>query len=89
MGIAYMGALADRTLLLVQLQAWRLLGSGRPGCRSSRVQFAASLRRGGLRGRRRRDPPLLRRGMLLNVGAAVQVAGKPITWTLDHLGGAD
>ena len=28
-------------------------------------------------------------GMLLNVGAAVQLEGEPLTWTLDKLGGAD
>ena len=28
-------------------------------------------------------------GMLLNVGAAVQLEGEPMTWTLQKLGGAD
>lgn len=89
MGIAYMRLLADRTLLLVQLQAYAACGD--PAVRDVVREEFARLHRyvGHAAGA---TPDEIHRffadGMLLNVGAAVQLEGEPLTWTLDKLGGS-
>ena len=90
MGIAYMELLADRTLLLVQLQAYA-------GCSDPEVQAVVRKEFNDLHRYVRitsgATPEQIHQffaeGMLLNVGAAVQLPGEPMTWTLDHLGGTD
>jgi AcrR family transcriptional regulator len=90
MGMAYMELLDDKTLLLVQLQAYA--GCSDPEVRAvvrhefndlHRFVRAAS----GASGEEVHQ--FFAEGMLLNVGAALQLPGEPMTWTLDHLGGAD
>ena len=90
MGVAYMEMLADRTLLLVQLQAYA-------ACSDPQVQEVVRAEFNRLH-RFVTDTTgatpeevhhFFAEGMLLNVGAAVQLPGEPVTWTLDHLGGAD
>lgn len=89
MGIAYMELLADRTLLLVQLQAYA-------GCSDADVQAVVraefhNLHRFVLEATGASDAEIhhfFAEGMLLNVGAAVRLPGEPLAWTLDQLGGA-
>jgi AcrR family transcriptional regulator len=89
MGLAYMQLLADRTLLLVQLQAYA-------ACSDADVRDAVRDSFDGLHryvARRTRASTedlhhFFAEGMLLNVGAAVRLEGEPMTWTLDKLGGA-
>ena len=89
MGFAYMQLLADRTLLLVQLQAYA-------ACGDADVRAAVRESFDGLHryvaGRAQASPEdihhFFAEGMLLNVGAAVRLEGEPMTWTLDKLGGA-
>ena len=89
MGYAYERLLADRTLLLVQLQAYA-------ACSDPEVQAVVRDEFGRLHryvaGASGATPEDIHRffaeGMLLNVGAAVQLPGEPIEWTLDALGGA-
>ena len=89
MGLAYMQLLADRTLLLVQLQAYA-------ACSDTDVRDAVRDAFDGLHlyvAERAQASPadihhFFAEGMLLNVGAAVRLEGEPITWTLDKLGGA-
>ena len=90
MGIAYTDLLADRTLLLVQLQAYA-------ACSDPDVQIVVREAFGGLHryvaeasGASTDDiHHFFAEGMLLNVGAAVQLPGEPLDWTLAQLGGAD
>lgn len=89
MGEAYRRLLADRTLLLIQLQAYAACGD--PDVRDAVRQEFARLHRGveeatGATGAEIHQ--FFAEGMLLNVGAAVQLEGEPLTWTLDKLGGA-
>jgi AcrR family transcriptional regulator len=90
MGLAYMELLADRTLLLVQLQAYAACSD--PEVRDVvRVEFNRLHRFVAERAGATPEEVhhFFAEGMLLNVGAAVQLPGEPVTWTLDHLGGAD
>jgi AcrR family transcriptional regulator len=90
MGAAYMQLLADRTLLLAQLQAYA-------ACSDPDVQVTvrgafARLHRFVAERTGASDEDIhhfFAEGMLLNVGAAVQLEGEPMTWTLAKLGGAD
>ena len=88
MGKAYNRLLADRTLLLVQLQAYA--ASSDPDVRAVvREEF-------GLLHRRVREVSgasaedlhrFFAEGMLLNLGAAVGLPGQAATWTLEALEG--
>jgi len=90
MGLAYMELLADRTLLLVQLQAYA-------ACSEPAVQRAVSAEFGKLHrfveeasgASQHEIHHFFAEGMLLNVGAAVQLPGEPVDWNLPQLGGAD
>jgi AcrR family transcriptional regulator len=90
MGLAYMQLLADRTLLLMQLQAYA-------ACSDTDVRMAVREEFDQLHrfvsqatGASPEDVHhFFAEGMLLNVGAAVQLDGEPISWTLDKLGGTD
>lgn len=89
MGAAYMRLLADRTLLLVQLQAYAACGD--PAVRDVvREEFARLHRYIGQASGAAPDEihHFFAEGMLLNVAAAVQLEGEPMTWTLDELGGS-
>lgn len=89
LGIAYMRLLADRTLLLVQLQAYAACGDD--AVRDVvRAEFARLHRYVGQASGAGPDEihRFFAEGMLLNVGAAVQLEGEPLTWTLDKLGGS-
>ena len=89
MGIAYMRLLADRTLLLVQLQAYAACGD--PVVRDVvRDEFARLHRYVGQASGATFEEihRFFADGMLLNVAAAVQLEGEPLTWTLDKLGGS-
>ncbi|MDH4141872.1 MAG: TetR/AcrR family transcriptional regulator [Chloroflexota bacterium] len=89
MGIAYMELLDDRTLLLVQLQAYA-------ACSDPDVQAAVREEFGALHrfvaAATGASPEEIHQffaeGMLLNVGAAVQLPGEPVRWSLELLGGA-
>lgn len=88
MGGAYMQLLSDRTLLLIQLQAYAACGE--PEVRIAVREEFAKLHRGvaqttGASGAEIHQ--FFAEGMLLNVGAAVQLEGESLTWTLDKLGG--
>ena len=91
MGFAYMRLLADRTLLLVQLQAYAACGD--PDVRTAvreRVRCGSiATSPGGPGASPEEIHHFFAEGMLLNVGAAVRLEGEPTTWTLDKLGGAD
>jgi AcrR family transcriptional regulator len=89
MGHAYKRLLADRTLLLLQLQAYAACSD--PDVQATvRTEFhrlhAYVVEASGA-------PPdqihqFFAEGMLLNVGAAIQLPGEPLDWTLEMLGGA-
>jgi AcrR family transcriptional regulator len=86
MGVAYKRLLADRTLLLVQLQAYAACSD--PAVRDAvRLEFARLHR--FVTDRSGSSPDDVQRffadGMLLNVGAAVQLDGAVSTWSLQHL----
>lgn len=88
MGHAYMRLLADRTLLLIQLQAYAACSD--PVVRVVVRQEFDRLHRyvEQATGASPEDiHHFFAEGMLLNVGAAVQMDGDPIAWTLDKLGG--
>jgi AcrR family transcriptional regulator len=90
MGTAYMQLLADRTLLMAQLQAYAACSD--PDVQATVREAFAGLHRFVTKrsGATARDiHHFFAEGMLLNVGAAVQLEGEPMTWTLDKLGGAD
>jgi AcrR family transcriptional regulator len=87
-GQSYMELLADRTLLLVQLQAYA-------ACADPDVQVVVREEFGALH-RRVRDlsgasPQELHHffaeGMLLNIAAAVELGGNPKSWMLEDLEG--
>ncbi|HEY7828805.1 MAG TPA: TetR/AcrR family transcriptional regulator [Candidatus Limnocylindrales bacterium] len=88
MGKAYMTLLSDRTLLLVQLQAYA-------ACSDSEVQqvvrseFAVLHRMvarvSGASTKEIHD--FFAEGMLLNVAAAISIEGDPAAWSMDELGG--
>ena len=89
MGLEYMSLLADRTLLLVQLQAYAACAD--PDVqRVVREEFGAlhryvaeALRRIG-----RRDPAVLRQGdAAQRCGRREPLEGEPLSWSLDALGG--
>jgi AcrR family transcriptional regulator len=89
MGEAYKKLLADRTLLLVQLQAYAACSD--PEVRNAvREEFAALHRFVVVTTKASPEEIHLffAQGMLLNVGAAVQLEGEPLNWTLEMLGGA-
>ena len=89
MGYAYLRLLADRTLLLVQLQAYA-------ACSDPEVQALVREEFGRLHryvveasgASADEVHHFFAEGMLLNVGAAVQLPGEPIEWSLEALGGA-
>jgi len=86
MGLAYKKLLADRTLLLVQLQSYA-------ACSDPEIQ--AAVRDGWARlyarvrdvsGATREDTHrFFAEGMLLNLGAAIGLPGEANTWTLEML----
>jgi AcrR family transcriptional regulator len=88
MGKAYKGLLANRTLLLVQLQAYA-------ACSDSDVRSVVREEFGQLHRRVREvsgaTPEDLHQffaeGMLLNLGAAVGLPGEAATWTLEAMEG--
>ena len=87
MGHRYKDLLGDRTLLLVQLQAYA-------ACDDADVREAVRQEWGKLHRyvseASRASPEEVFRffsiGMLLNVGAAIHLEGEPETWTLEDLG---
>ena len=87
-GLSYNRLLADRTLLLVQLQAYA-------ACADPDVQVVVREEFGRLHRRVRElsgaDPRDLHlffaEGMLLNIAAAVELAGDPKSWMLENLEG--
>jgi len=89
MGHAYMDLLADRTLLLVQLQAYA-------ACSDPDVQALVQGEYGRLYRMVREASAasdedvhhFFAEGMLLNVGAAMGLGGDPKRWSLADLGGA-
>ena len=89
MGMAYMQLLADRTLLLIQLQAYAACSD--PDVQAVVRDEFANLHRfvAEASGASNHDiHHFFAEGMLLNVGAAVQLDGEPMSWTLEKLGGA-
>ena len=90
MGSAYHQLLADRTLLLVQLQAYAACSD--PDVRMAVREEWDQLHRFVSQASGASDEDVhhfFAEGMLLYVGAAVQLEGEPMTWTLSKLGGAD
>jgi AcrR family transcriptional regulator len=89
MGHAYKRLLADRTLLMVQLQAYAACSD--PDVQAT-VRAEFSRLHGYVAEASGATPDQIHQffaeGMLLNVGAAVQLPGEPMTWTLELLGGA-
>jgi AcrR family transcriptional regulator len=89
MGIAYQQLLADRTLLLMQLQAYA-------ACSDPEVQAVVRSEFQALHvyvveasgASHDEVHRFFAEGMLLNVGAAVDLPGEPSKWTLEQLGGA-
>jgi AcrR family transcriptional regulator len=91
MGLQYMELLADRTLLLVQLQAYAACSE--PAVRHVvRAEFSAlhAYVRDVSHASEEEIHHFFAEGMLLNVGAAIQLGlpGKSMEWTLEP-GGAD
>jgi AcrR family transcriptional regulator len=88
LGLAYMDLLADRTLLLVQLQAYAA-GSDPEVQEVVRREFGRLYRY--VRDLSGESPEALHRffaeGMLLNVGAAIGLPGSARTWSLESFGG--
>ena len=84
LGLAYMDLLADRTLLLIQLQAYAA-GADPEVQRVVRAEFGALYRH--VRELTDESPEAVHRffaeGMLLNVGAAIGLEGSARTWTLE------
>lgn len=90
MGMAYMRLLSDRTLLLVQLQAYAACSD--PDVQAVVREEFGRLHRYVAQAAGATDEEVhgfFAEGMLLNVGAAVQLPGEPLTWTVTALGGAD
>ncbi len=90
MGLAYGRLLADRTLLLLQLQAYA-------ACSDPEVRDAVRREFGRLYryvARASGATPdeihhFFAEGMLMNVGAAVDLEGDPTSWSVADLGGVD
>jgi AcrR family transcriptional regulator len=83
MGNAYMQLLSDRDLLRVQLQAYAACGDEdvRQVVREEFTQLYASVRRDS--GASNEEiHRFFAEGMLLNVAAALELGGKPETWSL-------
>ena len=90
MGQAYIQLLADRTLLLVQLQAYAACSD--PEVRTAVGEAFLRLHRyvADRSGASAEDlHAFFAEGMLLNVGAAIRFTGDPARWSLDLLGGHD
>jgi AcrR family transcriptional regulator len=86
MGLAYKRLLADRTLLLVQLQAYAACSD--PEVRSVVREAWGRLHRrvSEVSGATREEiHQFFAEGMLLNLGAAVGLPGEARTWTLEML----
>ncbi len=87
-GLEYKELLADRSLLLVQLQAYA-------ACSDPEVRAVVREEFGGLHRRVRQLSgasaeelqAFFAQGMLLNIAAAVQLEGKPTSWMLENLAG--
>lgn len=87
-GLSYMTLLADRHLLLVQLQAYA-------ACSDPEVQAVVREEFGALHRRVRELSGATQveihhffaEGMLLNIAAAVELAGEPKSWMLEDLEG--
>jgi AcrR family transcriptional regulator len=88
-GLSYMNLLSDRTLLLVQLQAYA-------ACADPDVQVVVREEFGALHRKVRELSGasaeelhhFFAEGMLLNIAAAVEVGGNPKSWMLEDLEGA-
>ena len=90
MGRTYMDLLADRTLLLVQLQAYAACAD--PDVREVvREEFARMHRlvEDASGASPEEVHSFFAEGMLLNVGAAVELEGHPKAWSLASVGGGD
>ena len=88
MGQAYIQLLADRTLLLVQLQAYAACSD--PDVRAAVGEEFARLHRyvADRSGASAEElHAFFAEGMLLNVGAAIRLNGEPGTWSRDLWGG--
>ena len=89
MGIAYGRLLEDRTLLLVQLQAYAACSD--PEVQATvRSEFDRLHRYVATTTGATPDEVhhFFAEGMLMNVGAAVRLPGESLDWTTDHQGGA-
>jgi AcrR family transcriptional regulator len=87
MGRRYKELLADRTLLLVQLQAYAACDDA--DCRLVVRNEWDALHRAVARASGATPDEIhefFAMGMLLNVGAAIGLEGEPATWTLESLG---
>lgn len=86
MGRTYMALLADRVTLLLQLQAYATCAD--PDVRSVvREEFGNLHRRVSELSQATPEEihHFFAEGMLLNVGAAVQLEGEPDQWSLEHM----
>lgn len=87
-GLSYHALLSDRTLLLVQLQAYAACAD--PDVRTVvREEFGRLHRRvQELSGASPQEiQGFFAQGMLLNIAAAVELSGNPKSWMLEHLEG--
>jgi len=89
-GVSYMELLADRTLLLVQLQAYAACAD-RDVREVVRGEFGRLHRKvAAMSGASAEEiHQFFAEGMLLNVAAAVELAGEPTTWPLGGREGHD
>jgi len=90
MGAAYMELLSDRDLLRVQLQAYAACGDEdvRQVVREEFTELYAAVKRDS--GASNQEiHAFFAEGMLLNVAAALEIGGKPETWSLSALLGQD
>ena len=86
MGAAYMELLADRDLLRVQLQAYAACGDEdvRQVVRDEFTELYVAVKRDS--GASNQEiHAFFAEGMLLNVAAALEIGGKPDTWSLSGL----
>ena len=86
MGTAYMRLLSDRDLLRIQLQAYAACGDEdvRQVVREEFTELYASVKRDS--GASNEEiHHFFAEGMLLNVGAALELGGTPATWSLSGL----
>src|SRR3954464_6515118 len=86
MGLAYMELLSDRDLLRVQLQAYAACGDEdvRRVVRDEFTSLYAAVRRDSAASNEEIHR-FFAEGMLLNVAAALELGGKPDTWSLSSL----